>query len=37
MGRATLQMTMDSYGHLWHDAAADQALVRTLEQQLSEK
>lgn len=31
LGHATLQLTMDLYGHLWHDEAADDALAQASE------
>ncbi|MBI1207473.1 MAG: tyrosine-type recombinase/integrase [Azospirillum sp.] len=34
MGHATLQMTMDTYGHLWSDADSDQAIAKAMERQI---
>lgn len=34
MGHASLQMTMDLYGHLWHDPAQDSQIARQMERQL---
>lgn len=34
MGHASIQMTMDTYGHLWKDVEAEQALAVAVEQQL---
>ena len=34
MGHSTIQMTMDTYGHLWKDVEAEQALAVGVEQQL---
>ena len=34
LGHATLQMTMDVYGHLWTDPEAEQATASALERQL---
>jgi len=34
MGHSSIKMTMDTYGHLWKDDAADQALAVAIERQL---
>lgn len=34
MGHSSIQMTMDTYGHLWKDTEAEQALAIAVEQQL---
>lgn len=34
MGHTALQMTMDLYGHLWHDPAQDAQIARQMERQL---
>jgi integrase len=34
MGHASIIMTMDTYGHLWKDVEAEQALAVAVEQQL---
>ncbi len=34
MGHAALQMTMDLYGHLWHDPAQDSQIACQMERQL---
>jgi integrase len=34
MGHSTISMTMDTYGHLWKDVEAEQALAVAVEQQL---
>lgn len=34
MGHSSIQMTMDTYGHLWKDTEAEQALAVAVEQQL---
>ncbi len=34
MGHSSIKMTMDTYGHLWKDDAADQALAIAIERQL---
>jgi len=33
-GHSSIKMTMDTYGHLWKDDAADQALAVAIERQL---
>lgn len=34
MGHSSIKMTMDTYGHLWKDDEADQALAIAIERQL---
>ena len=35
MGHATIQMTLDTYGHLWHDDDRDLQLVEAFDRVIS--